>query len=337
MCILKGHVIGVDVGATWTRIALANLHGVILDKYIFKTPREGDRYTIAETITINIIQRYKDSIADVKAVGIGTAGPLELSTGMVINSPNIPMRTFELARPIQDALKKPVIMANDCVAAVWGEKVLGLGKDYSNVVYVTISSGIGGGMIVNDTLLLGKMGNAHEIGHTIVDVSGKMKCGCGGYGHWEAYASGVNVPRFAAMLLNEMSISGDERASPVYRAFVEGTLSTEIIYSEAAKGDKLALKIVDKINRYNIAGFENIINLYDPELITIGGAVVLRNREIVFKRIVSGIENSKGVVTSLPKIVITPFEDDIVLVGAISLALLPPQNLIKMLKYIQYI
>ncbi len=334
---LKGCVVGVDIGATWTRIALADLSGTILDKYIFRTPKEGDKYTIANTITTNIIQRYKEYTVDIKAIGIGTAGPIELSTGMVINSPNIPIRTFELARPIQDTLKKPVIMVNDCVAAVWGEKILGLGKDYSNIVYITISSGIGGGMIVNDTLLLGKMGNAHEIGHTIVDVSGKMRCGCGGYGHWEAYASGVNIPRFARVLLNEISIDADEKESPIYRAFMEETLSTELIYSEATKGDKLALKIVNEINKYNIAGFENTINLYDPELISVGGAVILRNKDIVFKRIVDGIANSKGVVTSLPKIVITPFGDDIVLIGAVALALTPPQNLIKMLKYIQYV
>lgn len=334
---MGGYVIGVDIGATWTRIALADTSGVIIDKHAFKTPKEGDRYTIAETIIKNITQHYGGHISDIKAVGIGTAGPLELSTGMVINSPNIPIKTFELARPIQEALKKPVIMANDCVAAVWGEKNLGLGRGYSNIVYITISSGIGGGMIVNDILLLGKMGNAHEIGHTVVDVSGKMRCGCGGYGHWEAYASGVNIPKFSTFLLKELDIGTGEKYSHVYRAFIEGRLSTELIYSEAGKGDKLALKIVNEINKYNVAGFENIINLYDPELITVGGSVVLRNRELVFKGIVNGIMKSTGVVTSLPRIEITPFEDDIVLIGAIALAIAPPHNLIKMLKYLQYI
>ncbi len=335
--ILKGYVIGVDIGATWTRIALANMEGTILDKHVFRTPREGNKYTIAEVLTTNIIQHYSEYLGDVKAIGIGTAGPLELSTGMVINSPNIPIRTFELARPIQDILRKPVIMANDCVAAVWGEKILGLGRDYSNVVYITISSGIGGGMVVNDTLLLGKMGNAHEIGHTIVDVNGRMKCGCGGYGHWEAYASGVNIPKFTGILLSEINVNADERLSPIYKAFMDGTLTTELIYSEASKGDKLALRIVSEVNKYNIAGFENVINLYDPELITVGGAVVLRNRELVFREIVNGVANSRGVITPLPKIEITPFGDDIVLIGAIALAITPPQNLIKMLKYIQHI
>ncbi|MEM2852214.1 MAG: ROK family protein, partial [Ignisphaera sp.] len=78
MYILKGYVIGVDIGATWTRIALANMEGTILDKHVFRTPREGNKYTIAEVLTTNIIQHYSEYLGDVKAIGIGTAGPLEL-------------------------------------------------------------------------------------------------------------------------------------------------------------------------------------------------------------------------------------------------------------------
>jgi glucokinase len=240
-----------------------------------------------------------------------------------------------LARPIQEALAKPVIMANDCVTAVWGEKVFGLGKGYENVVYITISTGIGGGMIVNNLLLLGKMGNAHEIGHIVVDVSGKMRCGCGGYGHWEAYASGANIPKFASLLLREWSLSDEEKESRIYKAYKESLLSSELIYSAAKEGDRLALRIIDEVNKYNLAGFENIVNLYDPEVITVGGSVALKNKELVIDRIREGLKRSLGVVTPLPKIEPTAFEDDIVLIGAIALAVHPPQNLVKALKYLQ--
>ena len=226
-------------------------------------------------------------------------------------------------------------MANDCVTAVWGEKVFGLGKGYENVVYITISTGIGGGMIVNDLLLLGKMGNAHEIGHIVVDVSGKMRCGCGGYGHWEAYASGANIPKFASLLLREWSLSDEEKGSRIYKAYKESLLSSELIYSAAKEGDRLALRIIDEVNKYNLAGFENIVNLYDPEVITVGGSVALKNKELVIDRIREGLKRSLGVVTSLPKIEPTAFEDDIVLIGAIALAVHPPQNLVKALKYLQ--
>jgi len=332
---VKEYYIGVDVGATWIRIAIAMRNGSIIEKIVKRTPREGDRYTIANLIIEIIKTSLSNYLENVKAIGIGTAGPMDLATGVVTNAPNIPIRTFELARPIQEALAKPVIMANDCVTAVWGEKVFGLGKGYENVVYITISTGIGGGMIVNNLLLLGKMGNAHEIGHIVVDVGGKMRCGCGGYGHWEAYASGANIPKFASLLLREWSLSDEERESRIYKAYKESLLSSELIYSAAKEGDRLALRIIDEVNKYNLAGFENIVNLYDPEVITVGGSVALKNKELVIDRIREGLKRSLGVVTPLPKIEPTAFEDDIVLVGAIALAVHPPQNLVKALKYLQ--
>lgn len=332
---MKEYYIGVDVGATWIRIAIAMRNGSIIEKIVKRTPREGDRYTIANLIIEIIKTSLSNYLENVKAIGIGTAGPMDLATGVVTNAPNIPIRTFELARPIQEALAKPVIMANDCVTAVWGEKVFGLGKGYENVVYITISTGIGGGMIVNNLLLLGKMGNAHEIGHIVVDVSGKMRCGCGGYGHWEAYASGANIPKFASLLLREWSLSDEEKESRIYKAYKESLLSSELIYSAAKEGDRLALRIIDEVNKYNLAGFENIVNLYDPEVITVGGSVALKNKELVIDRIREGLKRSLGVVTPLPKIEPTAFEDDIVLIGAIALAVHPPQNLVKALKYLQ--
>jgi glucokinase len=332
---VKEYYIGVDVGATWIRIAIAMRNGSIIEKIVKRTPREGDRYTIANLIIEIIKTSLSNYLENVKAIGIGTAGPMDLATGVVTNAPNIPIRTFELARPIQEALAKPVIMANDCVTAVWGEKVFGLGKGYENVVYITISTGIGGGMIVNNLLLLGKIGNAHEIGHIVVDVSGKMRCGCGGYGHWEAYASGANIPKFASLLLREWSLSDEEKESRIYKAYKESLLSSELIYSAAKEGDRLALRIIDEVNKYNLAGFENIVNLYDPEVITVGGSVALKNKELVIDRIREGLKRSLGVVTPLPKIEPTAFEDDIVLIGAIALAVHPPQNLVKALKYLQ--
>jgi glucokinase len=189
---------------------------------------------------------------------------------------------------------------------------------------------------VNDLLLLGKMGNAHEIGHMVVDISGKMDCGCGGKGHWEAYASGANIPKFVYKILEEWSLTEIEKNSLIYKQYLNRMLTAETIYREAEKGDKLALKIVNEINKYNIAGFENVINVYDPEIITVGGAIALKNkRELVLDPIIRGVNESKGVVTQKPIIELTPLGEDIVLLGAIALALSPPKNLVSMLKYLE--
>lgn len=330
------YVVGVDVGGTWIRIALASVSGSILKKVSIPTPKEGDRYTIANIISTVIKKELKEYAHNIKSVGIGTAGPLDLARGIVIGAPNIPIHVFELGKPLVEELGKSVIVANDCVAAVWGEKIFGLGRDKSNIVYITLSTGIGGGIIVNDVLLIGKMGNAHEVGHMVIDISGKMVCGCGGKGHWEAYASGANIPRFAQKLLEEWTITEEEKTSKIYELYLEGKLTAESIYKEAEKGDRLALKIVNEVNRYNVAGFENVINVYDPEIITVGGAIALKNRrELVLDPIIKGINESKGVLTAKPLIELTPLGEDIVLLGAIALALSPPKNLISMLKYIE--
>jgi len=330
------YFVGVDIGGTWIRLALASASGSISKKVIFPTPREGDRYTIAMLIANTVKKEFKEYLENIKAIGVGTAGPLDLAEGVVIGAPNIPIRVFELGKPLVDELKKPVIVANDCVTAVWGEKFFGLGKGRSNVVYITLSTGIGGGVIVNDLLLLGKMGNAHEIGHMVVDISGKMDCGCGGKGHWEAYASGANIPKFVYKILEEWSLTEIEKNSLIYKQYLNRMLTAETIYREAEKGDKLALKIVDEINKYNIAGFENVINVYDPEIITVGGAIALKNkRELVLDPIIRGVNESKGVVTQKPIIELTPLGEDIVLLGAIALALSPPKNLVSMLKYLE--
>lgn len=330
------YVVGVDIGGTWIRVAIASLDGSILQKHVIPTPREGDRYSIANLIQSVIETRFREYIESISAIGIGTAGPLDLAKGAVIGAPNIPIHTFELGKPLVESLRKTVIVANDCVAAVWGERLFGLGRGRSNIVYITLSTGIGGGVIVNDMLLLGKMGNAHEVGHMIVDVSGKMICGCGGRGHWEAYASGANIPRFASRLIEEWSLDEKERSSPIYRAYLDRSLTSELIYREAEKGDRLALRIIEEVNRYNIAGLENVINVYDPEIVTLGGAIALKNRrDLVLEPIRRGIESSKGVLTALPLIELTPLGEDIVLLGAIALAVNPPPNLVSMLRYLQ--
>jgi len=333
---MKRLFVGIDVGATWLRIGLADAEGRILEKIVIRTPREGDEYAVARSIENVIREKFVSLLDSIEAIGIGTIGPLDLRRGWVINTPNLPIKNFSLGPYLVEAFKKPVYMANDCVAAVWGEHVFGAAIGKRNAVYITISTGLGGGVIVDGRLLIGKRGNAHEIGHIVVDVERKLQCGCGSYGHWEAYASGANIPRFAAYFIETQSLSSEEKESPVYKAYQDGRLSAELIYSEAYRGDRLALKIVNEINRYNVAGIESVINVYDPEVITLGGSVVLKNIELVAKPIIEHFKNAKGLVTDPPEILVTPLKDDVVLVGAVAIALKPPRELVEMLDYLKY-
>ncbi|RLG73548.1 MAG: ROK family protein [Thermoprotei archaeon] len=316
------YVLAVDLGATNIRVALGTREGKLLVKVKEKTVREGDEYSVANQIVNIINKHFSNAIRKVAGIGIGSIGPLDLKKGRIIKPVNLPFKTVELKTPIEEKLGLKVRILNDAVAAVWGEKIFGLGVNVANIVYITLSTGIGAGVIVDNHLLLGKDGNAHEVGHIIVDFNGTMRCGCGKLGHWEAYASGRNIPEYA-MYLIETKFSQLLGKSSLKKYVEDKKLSSETLFKEARKGDALALRIVEEIGKINAAGFASVINAYDPELITIGGAIALNNRELVLKYLTKYLD--LYVINRKPKITITPLGEDIVLYGALAMIVQEPE------------
>ncbi len=326
-------VIAVDIGATRTRVALVE-SGRIIAKVEGKTPRKGSSTIISEKV-VELIKELGDKAAKATRIGVGSIGPLDLSRGLIVGAPNIEIPVVKLVEPLMEATGKPVILANDCMAAVWGEYLYGRWRGTENIVYVTISTGIGGGMIVDGHLLVGKKGNAHEIGHITVDVMGRMPCKCGGRGHWEAYSSGDNIPRFAKHLIAGMekhaakSSLDAEFVEKVYRG-----ISAREVFEYARRGSKLAQMVVEEVNRINMAGIEAVVNLYDPEVVVLGGSVVLNNVDLVFNPLREALQSWRGLVTDAPRLELASFGDDEVLVGAAAIAENPPPELIKRLSYL---
>ena len=315
------YVLAVDLGATNIRVALGTRDGKILSKVKEKTVRHGDEHAIANQIVKIINKHFFHAIRYSLGLGIGSIGPLDLEKGKIVNPANLPFKTVKLKEPLEEKLGLEVKILNDAVAAVWGEKVYGLGRNVRNLVYVTLSTGIGAGVIVDDHLLIGKDGNAHEVGHIVVDFNGTMRCGCGKLGHWEAYASGRNIPKYVAHLVRT-KFSQLLSTSSLKKYFDEGMLTAEILFREAKSNDPLALRIVEEIGKINAAGFASIINAYDPELITIGGAIALNNSELVLKYLTKYLD--LYVLNRKPEIKITPLGEDIVLYGALALIVKPP-------------
>ena len=215
-------------------------------------------------------------------------------------------------------MKVPVYLANDCVAGVVGEKEFGNGKKIANLVYVTISTGIGCGIFVDNHLLIGKDGNAHEAGHLVIPGDASLVCGCGRRNHWEAHCSGANTSQFIQSILKHKSPQ-DLQGSLLHK-ITKGyfsKLSSKDLFELAKKKDKLALAIMKEMGKFNAIGFGNINNVYDPQLITIGGAIALSNAELILRPIVSNIK--KYTVNRIPTIKITELGEDIVLYGALVL------------------
>jgi len=313
--------IGIDIGASYTRVALADEKGTILEKIAEPTIKTGE----GTNLTMQIIAMIKKILTihnvrskDLAGIGIGSIGPLDLKRGFILKTPNLPFEKVPLRDPLEREFGVDVKILNDCTAAVVGEKFIGAGKNVDNLVYVTISTGIGGGAYVDGHLLIGKNGNAVEIGHMIVDPEGLLICGCGKPGHWEAYCSGSNIPRYAKFLLNRM---GNWQSSLIYEMTNGdlGKLNAKIVYDAARKNDKIATAIVEKITRFNIIGIANTIEAYDPELLTIGGSVALKNVDLVIEPLVQEVK--KHVMIEPPEIKATPLGDEVVLYGAIALSI----------------
>ncbi|MEM2214626.1 MAG: ROK family protein [Candidatus Nezhaarchaeales archaeon] len=318
-------VIGVDIGATKTRICLGDFDGNIYEKYVYLTSQASPN--IVKFIISEVEKNFSHSMKDVVGIGVASIGPLDLRRGTILSPPNAPFRNVEVVTNLEGAFGIKTFLINDAVAAVWAEKVYGLGRIYRNLAYITLSTGIGAGVIVDDNLLIGKDGNAHEVGHIVIDSSGEMRCRCGGYGHWEAYCSGINIPIFVEKLLREKYAS-ESRGSSLFNEHCKGGLTTEVIFKHAKLGDKLALKIIeDEVGKLNAAGVASVVNCYDPEIVLLGGAITLNNKELVINPIVRHIDryltNRKPIITS------TDLGEDVVLKGAIALVAQPPQTLIE--------
>ncbi|MEM0219891.1 MAG: ROK family protein [Thermoproteota archaeon] len=311
--------IGVDLGATNLRVAIGNREGKILFKLSERTVNNGDEYAISNQIHRMIKSAPSNLLSKVIGVGIGSIGPMDIRKGIIF-PPNLNFKFAFLTTPLSEKLGLPVYLLNDCVSAVVGEKNFGAGKDIDNLVYITISTGIGGGVYVNGNLLLGKEGNAHEIGHTVIDYRGKLICGCGKPGHWEAYCSGKNLPNFAKLIMEEEKINS--KLSDIIK-YNFSSLTSEVIFKLAREGDKLANVVVERCSEINAMGFANVIDVYDPSLITVGGSVALNNLDLVLEPIKKKVKNYAA--NSIPEIIPTPLGQDIVLYGAVATVFNPPK------------
>ena len=309
-------VAGIDLGATNVRVAIGDLASGIIRKIRRKTIQDEVGDALIEQLVDLLREVAGEELRKVRAVGIGSIGPIDIRRGLILNPPNATFRNVPVVEALSDRLDLPVYLLNDCSTAVLGEAFFGSGRGLKNIFYVTMSSGIGGGAIVDGNLLLGKDGNAVEIGHISVSHELELPCPCGSKNHWEAYCSGRGIPRFVKKLIERWPKRF--KGSSLEKLASEDRLTPEILFDMARRGDKHALMVIEEIGKINAIGFANINNLYDPELITIGGAIALNNSELILEPILKHI--GEYTVNRIPDIRITSLGEDIVLYGAIVLA-----------------
>ncbi|NIR17008.1 MAG: ROK family protein [Desulfobacterales bacterium] len=326
------YVVGVDLGGTWLKLALSDEKTKFLAKIRERVDKGDERAIIRQIVTAvrSICRDNGVDPNDLQGVSIASAGPLSMKEGALIRPANLPFECLPLVKPISRELGASTYLINDCTAAVLGERKFGAGQGLENLVYITIGTGIGGGAIIDGHVLFGKDGNAVEIGHITVDFEGQLQCGCGKRGHWEAYCSGRNIPNFVRMRLEETD-RGTRLKSGLFTR-LQGDiskLSSKDLFDEAKSGDDLSLRLVEEIGVLNAIGFANVINAYDPSLITVGGSVTLKNQKLVLSPIRRYVENY--VVNRVPNMMVTPLGEDVGVYGAVA-AFLDFKSKLKIIK-----
>jgi len=306
------------LGGTNVRAVLGDDKGRVLARVDERTERsKGPEGIIRQLANMVLKVTSGFGLDRIEGVGVASAGTLDPERKMIKVFANLPFNEIPVVDPLENELRVPVRLLNDCSTAVVGEKFFGAGREFENLVYITISTGIGGGVYVDGRLLFGKDGNAHEVGHMTIDMEGRLPCGCGKRGHWEAYCSGENIPNYARLLLHgrEKELEGS-----ILSKFVGGdiqNLTAKSIYDAAKLGDSLSLQIVEEIGKANAIGFSNVVNLYDPELITVGGTVALKNPKLVINPIERYLPEYS--LNRIPRVMITPLGGDAVLYGALAI------------------
>jgi glucokinase len=311
--------VGVDVGATNLRVASGNDRGKILKRVEERTDKIHGPEGIGEQI-IRLIRSLGLDVDNISGIGIGSLGPLDIKKGSILIGPNLPFNNVPLKEPLENVFQCPIRVLNDASSAVLGEKLFGAGKGTDNLCYVTISSGIGCGAVVDGKLLSGKDGNAHEMGHTVIDMEARLRCGCGRWGHWEAYCSGNNLHNYVRLWVEQNHEEDNlriSRLSELSQGRID-KLSAKTVFDCASQGDELSARILEDVGRLNAIGFANIISAYDPQLITVGGSVTLNNEDQVIVPIKKHL--SKFSVNRPPEIKVTELGSDAGLYGALAMS-----------------
>lgn len=264
---MKQVCFGVDIGGTAIKAGLFDAEGKLLDNWSFSTKKTGQ----GKDIIADVAEFIKKKVAelnlqkeDILGIGVGIPGPVK-ENGDVLELANLGYGYFNIEEEMRGHTGYKVKAGNDANVAALGELWQGGGKGYHNMVLATLGTGVGGGIILNGTILAGSNGAGGEIGHIFVNEEESETCGCGKQGCLEQYASATGIVRLTNRLLQE-----SKEASKL-REMEE--ISAKTVFDCAKAGDALAMQVVDKACHYLGIAFAHIAQVIDPEVFVIGGGV----------------------------------------------------------------
>jgi glucokinase len=263
-------IVAVDLGGTQIRAALCGADGQIFRRVARLTEAKEGPEAVYGRIYAAISEAIGDApIAEVAGIGIGAPGPLNPTTGIVREAPNLPgWKDVPLRTLISERFSRPTFLGNDANLAGLAEYLYGAGRGIRDMIYLTISTGIGSGIIVDGRMLLGAEGLAAEAGHTIILPDGPL-CGCGAHGCLESVAAG---PAIARDVVTRIKTGKKSRVVKM----VDGDLSkidAKVVNTAAQLGDKLAINAFRHAGTYLGIGIANLLRLFNPRMVVLGGSV----------------------------------------------------------------
>jgi len=266
--------VGVDLGATKTLAAVFDSSMRLLASEKSKTPREASPRSVVAAIAEAVDRAVASSGAPrsrLGGVGVAVPGALDRARGVVRLTPNMGFRDYPLGAELAGLFGAPAFLDNDVQAGVYGELRAGALRGARNAVGVFVGTGVGGGIVINGELYRGASGSAGEVGHMIVQEGGPL-CGCGNYGCLEAFASRSAMAKDALALAAAGKAPGMLKAAGLDFSKYRSSSFEEAI----GQGDKEVRRIVDRAARWLGVGLANLVHLFDPEAVVLGGGMAVR-------------------------------------------------------------
>lgn len=266
------YTIGIDLGGTNIAVGLCDERLNMIEKESVPTHAERAPEDIVRdmaAVSESLINKHGLSPSDISYVGIVVPGSVNKELGEIDYTPNVPFKKFPLVDCFKGFLPvSKVYIENDANAAALGEAIAGAGRGVKSLVMITLGTGVGGGVVIDGRIFSGCL-NSHgaELGHTVI-MKGGRRCGCGREGCFEAYASATALKNMTAERIAEL------RASGIYSTMLNTDKATARTAFDAAKGgDAEAQRLVDEYIEYLAVGVTNMINIFQPEMLLIGGGI----------------------------------------------------------------
>lgn len=274
---MKNYVIGIDIGGTYIKSGIIKYDGTLVVTDKLQTPSESDPHYLVNTISCLISQMLRQTgikRKEIIGVGIGSAGAVDRVRGEVCFAANLGIQKVPLAHLVEEETGFATKIANDANCACVGEWKFGNGKTYSDIILVTLGTGVGGGIIIGNQLFEGNCGAGGEIGHMLLYKGGRQ-CSCGRRGCLEAYASATALVQIT---LEQMK---KDKFTKLWNVLDESKMITPQVVFEMSKQDKLAKKIVDEYIQNLGEGLVDLCNVFRPQAIIIGGGMSAQGENLI--------------------------------------------------------